>query len=698
MLALESLPRTSASIRTAKKGQIIAVAQALHHLAVLALLSKGLSPSILQLPGVSGTDTRKNKTSKSIKRSGNGVRPRPATLPCAKLQSTMLKSIYCGELRKRHAGEHVELAGWVHRRRDHGGLVFIDLRDSTGLVQLVFDPDEAADATKAVHDVRNEYVLYVRGEVSPRKFGTDNANLPTGEIEVRVRELEVLNASRTPPFPINEETEVEELLRLRYRYLDLRRERMAKNLRIRHKVTSYIRRHLSERGFVEIETPILTNSTPEGARDFLVPSRLQRGTFYALPQSPQQYKQLLMVAGFERYFQIARCLRDEDPRADRQFDFTQLDLEMSYATQEDVLQLFEELFTKLVAEVRPDMKIVSPFPRLTWHEAMRRYGSDKPDLRFGMELFDITDLAATSEFGVFKNAATSGGAVEGICVTGGEQFSRKEIDSLTTFVQGYGAKGLVSIALLGDPATLTAEEIRSPVAKYLSVDLVRKAAQRSGAKKGGLLLLVAGEGNKKALEPGSAARVKPALDGLRREVATRQQLADPLTLHYAFITEFPLVEWNDEDNRWEALHHLFTAPFEEDIPLFETDPGAIRSQAYDLICNGTELSSGSVRIHQRPMQEKVFRLLGISDEDAKSRFGHMLEAFEYGAPPHAGFAPGLDRVVAQLAGEDDIREVIAFPKTKTGAEPMTGAPSAVPQAQLDELGIRIIEEPEKKTD
>jgi len=591
----------------------------------------------------------------------------------------MLKSHYCGEVRTEHAGQSVTLAGWVNRRRDHGGLVFIDLRDSSGLVQIVFDPNDAPDATKAVHDVRNEYVLLVKGEVAPRKEGTENPNLPTGAIEVRVRELEVLNAAKTPPFPINEDSEVEELLRLRYRYLDLRRERMAKNLRIRHKVTSYIRSFLSERGFVEIETP----------------SRLQRGTFYALPQSPQQYKQLLMVAGFERYFQIARCLRDEDPRADRQFDFTQLDLEMSYATQEDVLAIFEELFTGLVQEVRPDMKIVSPFPRLTWHEAMRRFGSDKPDLRYGMELFDITDLAATSEFGVFKNAASSGGAVEGICVAGGESFSRKDIDTLTTFVQGYSAKGLVSIALLGDPGSIKDDEIRSPVAKYLSTGLVREAAQRASAKKGDLLLLIAGEGGKKALEAGSAARVKPALDGLRREVAARQRLADSATLHYAFITEFPLVEWNNELERWEALHHLFTAPFEEDIPLFESDPASIRSQAYDLICNGTELSSGSVRIHQRTMQEKVFRLLGISDEDAQTRFGHMLEAFEYGAPPHAGFAPGLDRVIAQLAGEDDIREVIAFPKTKTGAEPMTGAPSPVPQAQLDELGIRIVEEPAK---
>jgi len=608
----------------------------------------------------------------------------------------MLKTHSCGELRKEHVGQQVTLAGWVHRRRDHGGLIFIDLRDSQGLVQAVFHPEEAPQAHEAAGGVRNEFVLLVRGEVQPRRAGTENPNLPTGAVEVRVEQVEVLNPSRTPPFPINEDTEVEELLRLRYRYLDLRRERMTRNLRIRGQVTSFIRRFLSDRGFVEIETPILTNSTPEGARDFLVPSRLQRGHFYALPQSPQQYKQLLMVAGFERYFQIARCLRDEDPRADRQFDFTQLDLEMSFATEEDILELFEQLFTELAREVRPDLKLVTPFPRITWHEAMRRFASDKPDLRYGMELFDATDLVAGSEFTVFRNAAGSGGAVEGICVPGGAEFSRKEIDSLTTFVQGYGAKGLVSIALLGAPEALDEDGVRSPVAKYLSLDLVRAAAQRAGAGKGDLLLLIAGEGGLRQLEPGSAHRVKPALDGLRREVAARLKLADPETLHYAFITEFPLVEWNDDAERWEARHHLFTAPMEEDLAFFETDPAGVRSRAYDLICNGMELASGSVRIHERALQEQVFRLLGIAPDDAQRRFGHMLEAFEFGAPPHAGFAPGLDRVVAQLAGEDDIREVIAFPKTKTGADPMTGAPSPVTEQQLQELGIRIVDEPAAK--
>jgi len=610
----------------------------------------------------------------------------------------VLKSQFCGELRKEHIGQEVTLAGWVHRRRDHGGLIFLDLRDSRGLVQVVFHPSEAPQAHELAGGVRNEFVLRVRGEVVARQPGTENRRLPTGEIEVRAREGEVLNPARTPPFPINEETEVEELLRLRYRYLDLRRERMQGNLWIRQRVIAFIRRFLTERGFIEIETPILTNSTPEGARDYLVPSRVFPGRFYALPQSPQQYKQLLMVAGFERYFQIARCARDEDPRADRQPEFTQLDLEMSFVSEEDILGLFEELFTGLTGEVRPDLRVVTPFPRLTYHESLRRFGTDKPDLRYGMELFDVSDLAASSEFAVFRSAVGSGGTVEGICVPGGAEFSRKEIDSLTTFVQGYGARGLISIAVLGggDAASLTMEEVRSPVAKHLSPELVRGAAGRAGARRGDLLLLIAGEGGKRKLEPGSAQRVRPALDGLRREVAARLKLADPGVLHYAFITEFPLVEWNDEEGRWDAQHHLFTSPVEEDLHLFETDPARVRSRAYDLVCNGYELSSGSVRIHRREMQEKVFRLLGISEEDAQARFGHMLEAFEYGTPPHAGFAPGIDRVVALLAGEEDIREVIAFPKTKSATEPMTGAPVAVGEEQLRVLGIRLAEEPPAK--
>ncbi len=614
------------------------------------------------------------------------------------LEERVLKTHFCGELRKEHIGQEVTLAGWVHRRRDHGGLVFIDLRDSKGLVQVVFHPDEAPEAHATAGQARNEYVLSVTGEIAARQPGTENKQLPTGEIELRVREAEVLNAAETPPFAVNDETEVEELLRLRYRYLDLRRERMRRNMWLRHKTIDFIRRFLGDRGFIEIETPVLTNSTPEGARDYLVPSRMQPGSFYALPQSPQQYKQLLMVAGFERYFQIARCFRDEDLRADRQPEFTQLDLEQSFASEEDILSLFEELVTGLVQEVRPDMKLPSPFPRLTYAEAMRRFGTDKPDLRFAVELFDVSDIVASSEFGVFRNAVGSGGAVEGICVPGGAEFSRKQIDALTTYVQGLGAKGLVSIGLLGDGGldSLTMEDVKSPVAKYLSLDLVRDAAQRAGAKRGDMLLFIAGEGGKKRLEPGSVHRVKPALDGLRREVAARLKLADPMFLHYAFITEFPLVEWDDEAERFDALHHLFTAPMEEDMHLFDSDPASVRSRAYDLVCNGYELASGSVRIFQREQQEQVLRLLGISDDEAQERFGHMLEAFGYGAPPHAGFAPGIDRLVAQLAEEDDIREVIAFPKTKSAADPMTGAPSTVSEEQLQVLGISVVEQPDSE--
>ena len=606
----------------------------------------------------------------------------------------MLKTHYCGDLRKEHIGQEVTLGGWVHRRRDHGGLIFMDLRDRRGIVQIVIHPDHAPDAHKTAGAVRSEFVLSVVGEVAARKEGTENPDMPTGDIELRVRQLNVLNESKTPPFPINEDSEIEEVLRLRYRYLDLRREGMQRNLRIRDQATAHIRRFFRERDFTEIETPMLTNSTPEGARDYLVPARVQPGTFYALPQSPQQYKQLLMVAGVERYFQIARCARDEDLRADRQPDFTQLDVEMSFATEEDILELFEELFSSLAREVRPDLSFVSPFPRITYEESMRRFGTDKPDLRYGMELFDINDVAASSEFGVFRNAVTSGGSVEGICVPGGAEFSRKQIDSLTTFVQGIGAKGLVSIALLGQPGSLDEEGIRSPVAKYLAIDLVETAARRSDAKQGDLLLLVAGEGGKPKLEPGSTHRVRPSLDGLRREVADRLKLADPNMLHYAFITEFPLVEWDEEGERWDALHHLFVAPMEEDLHFLETDPARVRSRAYDTVCNGMELGSGSVRIHKRELQERVLRLLGISDEEAQERFGHILEAFEYGAPPHAGFAPGIDRVVAQLAGESDIRDVIAFPKLKSGADPMTGAPSRVSEEQLRVLGITVVEQPE----
>ena len=600
----------------------------------------------------------------------------------------MLKTHYCGDLRASDAGADVVLAGWVHRRRDHGGLIFIDRRASRGLVQVVITP-EAAEAHAAASDARGEYVLRIEGRVERRREGTANDKLPTGDIEVRATAVEVLNPAKTPPFYINEESDVEETLRLKYRYLDLRRERMHNNIVLRHQIVAEIRRFLNERNFIEIETPVLANPTPEGARDYLVPSRIHPGSFYALPQSPQQFKQLLMVAGFERYYQIARCYRDEDLRADRQPEFTQLDLEMSFVSQEDILELIEELYVGIAKKVRPDLNMPSPFPRIPYAESMRRFGSDKPDLRFGLELVDFTDLVAGTEFTVFRGAAESGGAIEGICVPGAAEFSRKEIDALTETAKSLGAKGLVSIAYTGALETLTDEQVRSPVLKYIGLDLAKALGERAGAASGDMLLIVAGSGGMKALEPGSAARVKPALDALRRALGAKLGLIDRDTLKFAFIVDFPLVEWNDESQRWEASHHLFTSVKDEDLALLDNDPGKVRSNAYDITCNGWEIASGSIRIHRRAEQERIFRLLGISDEDARARFGHMLDAFEYGAPPHGGIAPGIERTVALFAQETDIRETIAFPKTKSASDLMTGAPTTVDAAALDTLGLRL---------
>ncbi len=594
---------------------------------------------------------------------------------------TSLKSHSCGELRAEHEGQEVTLAGWVHRRRDHGSLIFIDLRDHDGIVQVVFNPKQAEEAHRVASDVRNEYVIQVRGQVARRPSGTENRNMATGEIEVHAQSATLLSPSKTPPFYINEETEVEDLLRLHYRYLDLRRERMHRNIVFRHKVVQFIRNFLSERGFVEVETPILIKSTPEGARDYLVPSRVNPGRFYALPQSPQQLKQLLMVAGFERYFQIAHCFRDEDLRADRQPEFTQLDIEMSFIDEEDMLKLMEDLHTAMVETLRPDLRLNKPFPRLAYAEAMRRFGSDKPDLRYGMELVDVSDLLAESEFGVFRETLAAGGVVRGICVPGGAVFSRRQIDELTEFVKTVGGKGLISIGLTGEGPVeeLTVDDFHSPVHRYLRLEEVRAIAVRAGASRGDLIIIVADQ----------EARASQALDGMRREMARRLNLIDEGFLAFCFITDFPLVEWNEAEERWDAVHHPFTSPKEEDLPLMDSDPGRVRARAYDLVCNGWEIAGGSIRIHRRDVQEKMFSLLRIAPEEAQERFGHMLEAFEYGAPPHGGIATGLDRTVMLLAGERDIREVIAFPKTKTASDPLFGAPSTVSEAQLKELHIAL---------
>jgi len=597
----------------------------------------------------------------------------------------LLKSHSCGELNKKHVGDKVTLAGWVDRRRDHGGLIFIDLRDREGIVQVVFNPEISKPCHEIASEMRNEYVVRVGGEVAPRPPGTENPKLPTGDIEVIAHNTDILNPSKTPPFYINEDTEVEESLRLKYRYLDLRRARMQKNLLLRYRVVKFIRDFLDAKGFIETETPILIKSTPEGARDYLVPSRIHPGKFYALPQSPQQLKQLLMVAGVEKYFQIARCFRDEDTRADRQPEFTQLDLEMSFVEEEDILSLLEELFTSMVETIKPEMRLIKPFPRLTYADAIERYGTDKPDLRFGLEIRDLSDIVAQSSFSVFYSAVASGGKVKGICAPGCATYTRSQLDELNNMVRGLGAEGLVTIALgsgAGNLNDLTIEVVRSVAAKFLTLDQIKQMGHRLGADIGDLLLIIAGK----------PKLVNTVLSELRREMGHRLKLADPNLLAFAFIVNFPLLERNEETGQWEPMHHPFTAPRDEDVPLLDSAPEKVQAKHYDMICNGCEIAGGSLRIYTSHLQRKIFKLLGYSDEEVEARFGHLLEAFDYGAPPHGGIAPGIDRVVMLLAGEETIREVIAFPKSQTAADLTFNAPSPVTEEQLAELHLRLRDE------
>jgi aspartyl-tRNA synthetase len=586
----------------------------------------------------------------------------------------MYKTHACGELRATHANQQVTLAGWVHRRRDHGGVSFLDLRDRYGIVQVTINPNLSKETLDQVANVRMEWVLQITGTVQKRPAGMQNPKMQTGEVEVIAESIKVLNPAKTLPFMVSGENDLpDENTRLKYRYLDLRRERMSRNLILRHKVVKFMRDFLDKQNFIEIETPILFKATPEGARDYLVPSRLYPGQFYALPQSPQQLKQLLMVAGMDRYFQIARCFRDEDLRGDRQPEFTQLDLEMSFVQRDDVLALVEELYAELIPAVAPHKKLLaSPWPRFSYKEVVERYGTDKPDLRFGMELHDVSDIFAKSDFRVFQSAIEAGGVIKCIVAPGCADYSRKEVDALTESAKGLGAKGLATLAETG-------EGLKGNAAKFIKPEEAEAVKSKVGAQEGDLILFAAD----------ARAVVNKVLGGLRVIFRDKLDLADSNLMAFTWVVDFPMFAWNEEEKKWDAEHHPFTMPQLDDLAKFETNPGEILSDAYDMVCNGYELASGSIRIHRSDIQLKVFQLLGLSGDEIEQKFGHMLEAFQYGAPPHGGMAPGIDRLVMLLADEPNIREVIAFPKNQTGRDVMADAPSEVEPKQLKELHIKI---------
>jgi aspartyl-tRNA synthetase len=593
------------------------------------------------------------------------------------------KDINCGEPRESTVGSQITVSGWVHRRRDHGNLIFIDLRDRTGLLQVVFNPEHSEKAHDIAGNLRSEWVVQITGNVVKRLPGAENPELPTGTVELSATDLVVLNRSLTPPFEISDDLEVDENTRLKYRFIDLRRPKMQKILKLRHKVTHIMWDFLTEKEFTQVETPILIKSTPEGARDYVVPSRIHPGDFYALPQSPQQLKQLLMVSGVERYFQIARCFRDEDLRADRQPEHTQLDFEMSFVHQDDVMAIVEELYKRIVTETAPDATVPETFTRLTYAESMERFGSDKPDLRFGMELTTITETAATSDARVFQAVASSGGSIRGFVARGCGNYGRRQTDNLTEFAKSSGAQGLVFIALDESAASIDALEddhIKSPLKKFLSLDFIKKIATEMGAEPGDLLLIVAG----------TEKLVNTVLSNLRNEMAKRLELADPNDLAFAWVYDFPLFEWDEDLKKYEPAHHVFSAPKPEHMEYLDTDPGKVIGTLWDLVCNGSEMGSGSIRIHDKELQTKLFNIIGYTEEQISERFGQLLTAFTYGAPPHGGMGLGLDRLIAILVGEQAIREVIAFPKTQSAYDPLFEAPSPIEDQQLDDLHIRVV--------
>lgn len=582
----------------------------------------------------------------------------------------MLRTHHCGELRKTDVGKEVTLCGWLDTRRDHGGLIFIDVRDRWGVTQVVFNPAVSKDLHHKAEELRSEYVVQVKGIVSERPSGTENQKLPTGQIELISSSLEILNTSPTPPFEISGTEALSEEIRLKYRFLDIRRPSMMRNLTTRHKVTQIARQYFDSRQFIEVETPYLTKSTPEGARDFLVPARLAPGEFYALPQSPQLFKQILMVSGIDRYFQIVRCFRDEDLRADRQPEHTQIDVEMSFVTEEDILGVIENLMKAVVKEVL-GVEVKTPFLRMPYDEAMNRYGSDKPDLRFGMELHEVTDILKGSQSKIFEESFAKGGVAKAILVPGGVAYSRKDLDDLTQYAKDFGAQGLAWFKIQ--------DEVESPIRKFFSDEQMKRLIGELGAEKGGLILVVAG----------GWKMVCTVLGALRLHLAQKLNLIsrDKISLHW--VVDFPLFEWNEEDKRLQACHHPFTSPQDQDLHLLESDPLKVRARAYDLIFNGTEAGGGSIRIHRRDTQKKIFQLLGIQDQDAEEKFGFLLKALEFGAPPHGGIALGLDRLTALLLGLDSIREVIAFPKTQKGICPLSQAPSPVSPRQMKELHLTL---------